>query len=81
MNELIRLKLLSDIYSKMSDEEKRMLCNRGVLEALGRQERQIDDISNRIGSHPFASDLLANVAGNYITEGVNWLFRTLMKRL
>ena len=81
MNDYLRYRILTDIVSKMSDDEKAYFANREVLNALSRQEEQIGDLSRKIGRHPFASDLLANVAGNYITEGISWVVRTLIKKI
>lgn len=87
--ELMRIKLLEDVYNKMSDEEKRAYIqlttqdkNRGeILRALQEQGVKIDEVSRKIGKHPFATDLLSNVLGNGITDGLIWLGRSLFRKL
>ena len=81
--------LLEQIYDKMSDEDKRTfiqltLLNKGneeIMQALQQQQGKIEDISSRISNHPFASDLLANVAGNAITDSLIAIGKAVLKRL
>lgn len=83
------MKLLEDVYNKMSDEEKRAYLqlatqDRGrdeILRALQQQDAKIDEVSRKIGKHPFAIDLLSNVLGNGITDGLIWLGRSLFRKL
>ena len=85
--ELMRRKLLEEIYEGLSEEDKRTFVQltmqdkswSEIAQALQRQEAKIDDVSRRIGKYPFASDLAANVAGNAITDGLIWLGRKLIK--
>lgn len=86
---LIRRKLLEDIYDKMSDDDKRLfvqltLQNKSrdeILQALAQQNAKIEDVSKKIGNHPFATDLLSNVLGNGITDGLLWLGKALFRKL
>ena len=86
---LMRRMLLEQIYDKMSDEDKRTfiqltLLNKGneeIMQALQQQQGKIEDISSRISNHPFASDLLANVAGNAITDSLIAIGKAVLKRL
>ena len=86
--ELMRRQLLERIYDKMSDEEKRIFVqltlqdksHSEIMAALSQQNARIEEVSRKIGRYPFASDLLANVAGNAITDGLIWLGKTLFKR-
>lgn len=86
---LMRKKLLEDIYDRMSNEEKRLFVQLSIqdkdkeeiLQAIGRQDGKIEDVSRRIGKYPFASDLLANVSGNFITDGLTWLGKALFRKL
>lgn len=87
-SDLARAMLLSQFYSKLSDEEKLAYLQRmnekrheEIVGLLGRQERQMDDIGRRIGKHPFVSDLLANVTGNYLTELITLAAKTLLRKL
>lgn len=83
--ELMRRQLLERIYDKMSDEEKRTFVqltlqdksHTEIMQALSQQNARIEEVSHKIGRYPFASDLLANVAGNAITDGLIWLGKTL----
>ena len=85
--QLMRRKLLEEIYEKLSPEDKRTFVQltlqdrswNEILQALRQQNAKIDDVSRRIGEHPFASDLLANVAGNAITDGLAWIGRKLLR--
>lgn len=87
--ELMRRKLLEDIYDGLSEEDKRTfvqltLQDRSwseIAQALHRQEMKIDDVSRRIGKYPFVSDLAANVSGNVLTSGIWWLFKSIAKKL
>ena len=86
---LIRRKLLEDIYDKMSDDDKRLfvqltLQNKSrdeILQALAQQNAKIEDVSKKIGNHPFATDLFSNVLGNGITDGLLWLGKALFRKL
>jgi len=82
--ELLRLCALKDISCRMSEDDVRALRQlaekQDVMDSLHRQEAVLNDLSKRVGSHPFASDLVANVAGNAVTEGIVWLARILFKR-
>lgn len=84
VDDIIKAKVLSELYGKMSEDEKQLLLfnrHKEVMDSLDRSESQIDDISKRIGKHPFASDLVANVVGNYVTEGLSYLFKSLVKKV
>ena len=88
-SELMRRKLLEQIYEKMSDEEKRLfiqltLQNKNseeIMQALSQQSQKIEEVSQRISKYPFASDLLANVAGNAITDGLVAIGKVLFRKL
>ena len=88
-SELMRRKLLEQIYEKMSDEEKRLfiqltLQNKNseeIMQALSQQSQKIEEVSQRIGKYPFASDLLENVAGNAITDGLVAIGKVLFRKL
>lgn len=85
--DIIRAKILADVLGKMSDDEKRMLIqisqgrHAEVMSALNRSGEQLGELSDRIGKHPFASDLLANVVGNYITSGLTWIVKSVGKKI
>ncbi len=87
--ELMRRKLLEQFYDKMSEEEKRtfvMLTMQDksrdeIMQALSAQNAKIDDVSRKIGKYPFASDLLANISGNFLTDGLIWIGHKLLRKL
>lgn len=87
--ELMRRKLLEEMYDKLSPEERRTFVQltmqdknfNEILHALRQQNAKIDDVSRKIGKYPFASDLLANVAGNAITDGLVWLGSKIFRKL
>ena len=82
--ELMRRKLLEDIYDKMSDEEKRAFVqltiqnkdHTEIMQALQGISRQVDE-----GKHSFKSDLIANISGNIITDGLIFLGKSLFRKL
>ena len=88
-SELMRRKLLEQIYEKMSDEEKHLfiqltLQNKNreeIMQALSQQSAKIEEVSQKIGRYPFVSDLLANVAGNAITDGLVAIGKALFRKL
>ena len=85
--ELMRRKLLEEIYEKLSPEDKRTFVQltlqdrnwNEILQALKQQNAKIDDVSRKIGKHPFVSDLLANIVGNGITDTAIWIGSKLFK--
>jgi hypothetical protein len=87
--ELMRRKLLEDMYNKMSDEDKRTFVqltmkdkdHQEIMQALSQQNEKIDNVSRKIGDHPFATDLFSNILGNGITDGLIWLGSRLFKKL
>lgn len=87
--ELIRRKVLEDIYEKLSPDDRKILLQltmqdrdwSEVAKSLRNQEEKIDEVSRKIGDHPFATDLFSNILGNGITDGLIWLGRMLFKKL
>ena len=71
--EYLRLKELREEYAGLSTKDKY------ILNALGSQQQQLDEILRRLGTHPFAKDLLANVSGNFLTDGLAYLGKLLRK--
>ena len=81
--EYMRRKVLSDIVSKMSDEDKRaymLMCNtdshQEVMQALQSQQEQLKHIANQ-GN--FWRDFASNVAGNAAFDGAVYLASKLIK--
>lgn len=86
--ELLRLKLLSDTLSKMSDEEKKqylqLMSNdnqREVLQALKGQQSQLEYISKQVGSQSWLRDFASDVGANFLTDGIIWVGSRLLKRI
>lgn len=86
--ELLRLKLLSDTLSKMSDEEKKqylqLMSNdnqREVLQALKGQQSQLEYISKQVGSQSWLRDFASDVGANFLTDGIIWIGSRLLKRI
>ena len=83
VREYMRRKVLSDIVSKMSDEDKRaymLMCNtdshQEVMQALQSQQEQLKHIANQ-GN--FWRDFASNVAGNAAYDGVLWVASRISK--
>ena len=82
--ELMRRRLLEQMYDKMSDEEKRAFVqltiqnkdHKEIMAALQELKQKAD-----ANHHAFTSDLLANVAGNGIWDGLIWLGSRLFRKL
>lgn len=83
--ELMRRKLLEQIYDKMSDEEKRLFVqltlqnkdHREIMDALQRQQTQIESVAKKQDwLNSFGSDILAN----FTTDGLIWLASRLFRR-
>ena len=72
------------MYDRMSDEEKRLFIQltmqdkdyREIMQALQELKQKAD--SNH---HSFTSDLVANISGNAIFDGVVYLFSRLFKKI
>ena len=84
----MRRKLLEDIYDNLSEEDKRSFVQmtfedkgwKEIAQTLQRQESKIDDVSRRIGKHPFASDLIANLSGSAIWDSLVWIGKKIIRK-
>lgn len=82
--ELMRRKLLEQIYDKMTEEEKHTFVrltmedknHQEILQALQQIDRKVDT-----NHHSWLSDFGANIAGNAVFDGAVWLFTKLFRRL
>ena len=87
--ELMRRKLLEEIYDKLSPEDKRTFLQltmedksrSEILQALQRQEHQIADVSKKVSSHSWLSDFSSNIAGNAIWDGLLWIGSRILRKL
>jgi hypothetical protein len=84
--ELMRKKLLEQMYDKMSDEDKRLFVrltmqdkdHQEIMQALSQQRMQLDEIKkDQNWTRSFGSDLLAN----FTSAGVLWLGSKLFGKL
>ena len=82
--ELLKRKLLENVYAKMSDEEKRTFVqltmqdrdHHEIMQALQELRQRVDT-----NHHSWLSDFGANIAGNAVFDGAVWLLSRLIKRL
>ena len=87
--ELMRRKLLEELYDRMTPEEKRLFVqltmqNKGrdeIQQALQQQNQQLADISKKVNSQSWLSDFSSNIAGNAVWDGLVWIASRLIKKL
>ena len=85
-NELMRKKLLEDIYSRMSDDEKKFfvqmtLQNRShteIMQAFQQQQARLERLQRT--QQTFGEDFLSNIAGNAAYDVLLWLARRIFKK-
>ena len=79
---LMRRYLLEDIFSRMTDEEKRLYIQMSIQDRdhqeIMRALHQIDKKADS-NHHSWLSDFSANVAGNYFADASIWLVSRLLK--
>jgi hypothetical protein len=86
--ELMRRKLLEQIYDKMSDEEKRTFVqltlqdrdHREIMDALQKQQIQISRVVEKVEKQSFALDFGSDILANFTTDGLIWLASKLFRR-
>ena len=84
--ELMRRKLLEDIYNNMSDEEKRTFVqltmqnksHQEIMDALARQREQLQNIEKK---QNWVTDFGSDVAANFLTDGLILLGRKIFGKL
>lgn len=82
--ELMRRRLLEQMYDNMSDEEKRAFVqltiqdkdHQEIMSALQELKQKADN-----NHHSWVSDFGANIAGNAVFDGAIYLLSKLFKRL
>lgn len=87
--ELMRRKLLEEMYDNMSPEDKRMFAqltmknadHQEIMQALQKQHEAIGNIQENVNSHGWLADFSSNVAGNAVWDGAVWLVSRLIKKL
>lgn len=86
--EILRQKILQDIYAKLSDDEKQQLAlylmqerdHREVMDALQRQHTQVSRMAQRIERQSWLTDFGSDVAANFFTDGLIWLTHRLLRK-
>ena len=79
----MRRKLLYELYDKLTPEEKRLFVQ---LTIEDRDHKEIMDALQEISRkeeknhHSFTSDLIANISGNAIFDGVVYAISKLIKK-
>lgn len=84
--ELMRRKLLEDIYNKMSDEEKHTFAqltlqdksHQEIMNALSKQKADLESLKR--GQNWYV-DFGSDVAANFLTDGLIWLGSRLFRKL
>ncbi len=85
--ELMRRKLLEEIYDGLSDEDKRTFIQltmqdkswSEIAQALQHQGREIDEIHEKVSKQTWLSDFSSNIAGNALWDGLVWLGTKLIR--
>lgn len=86
--ELMRRKLLEEMYDKMSDEEKKTFVfltiqnkdHREIMNALQKQHEQISRVAQKVEKQSWITDFGSDVAANFLTDGLIWIGRKLLKK-
>ena len=84
--ELMRRKLLEEMYDKMSPKEKRLFVqltiqdkdHQEIMQALSSQKAELEEIKKR---QNWKVDLLSDISANFFTDGLIWLGAKLFKKL
>lgn len=77
--ELMRRKLLEEIYDKMSDEEKRAFVQLTIQNKDNEEIKQaLDEIRKR---QSWVYDFSSNVAGNAVWDSLVWLVKSIIKKV
>lgn len=86
--ELMRRKLLEDMYGRMSSEEKQSFVQlmehderSEIAQELLRQGREVDEIHQKVSKQTWLSDFSSNVAGNAVWDGLVWIGSRILRKL
>lgn len=87
IDELLRQKILENIYERMSDEEKKLFVQMTlqqrstdeIINVLQSQRQQIERMAQRLESQSWLTDFGSDVAANFTTDGIIWLARRLLR--
>lgn len=84
--ELMRRKLLEQMYEKMSDNEKRTFVlltmqnkdHQEIMDALRQQKEDLEAVKRR---QNWYVDFGSDVAANFLTDGLIWLGSKIFRKL
>ncbi len=84
---MLRRKMLEDIYDRMTDEERRLFIqmtmqnksHSEIMTALRQQQAQLSDI--KAHQQTFTQDFISNIAGNAAWDASVWLISRLARLL
>ena len=87
--ELMRRRLLEEMYDKMSDEDKRTFVqltmqNRDhdeIMNALEKQQVQISRVVEKVEKQSWFNSFGSDVAANFTSAGLIWLGAKLFRKL
>lgn len=87
--QMMRRRLLEEMYDRLSPEEKRTFLHLSaedapaerILQALQSQRREIGEIHRKVARQTWLSDFSSNIAGNAVWDGLIWIGRALIRRL
>ena len=87
--ELMRRKLLEEIYDSLTPEDKRTFVQltmenkdyREIMQALQAQRQQIANVDRKVSRQTWLSDFSSNIAGNAVWDGLVWLASRLIRKL
>lgn len=87
--ELMRRKLLEEIYDKLTPEEKLAYVqltmqdkdHREIMDALEKQQVQISRVVEKVEKQSWFNSFGSDVAANFTSAGLIWLGSKLFKRL
>lgn len=81
--ELMRRKVLEELYDKMTPEDKRLFVqltiqnknHKEIIDALNTQNTKISKVSDKLERQSWITDFGSDVAANFFTDGLIWLLR------
>lgn len=87
--ELMRRKLLEEIYDGLSPEDRRTFIRltmedknrQEIVQALQRQGQEIGEIHAKVSKQTWLSDFSSNLAGNAVWDGLVWLGSKILRKL
>ena len=75
------MKLLADLYAKMSDEERQLFMQARQQRSHDEMMSAIQSLGNKVGDsrQSWVSDFGANIAGNAVWDAAVWIAAKLMR--